>query len=374
MRPVVAAAMVAVLFVTPALGQNASAPDPSAASSILYAASDSADDRDVGWLSTDSSEGASATVGGTKPEDCLNGELTGNGLPAPLCEAPAFEWTWTYTLSPALRGPVRLDPAGKIKLVAFLGAGTGAGTLSVTTKLAQGDTTVAEGAATAHEYANSPAGENYGSVVWDVTPATPLLAAGTALVWTVTVAGEEGGSGSLFMAVGEPRGRSHVELPVTGGGSSTAEALTGASLDFNKTVDTASNDTFLYTWVGPTTTRAITVAATGRGSVSLVIRTGNDTVATINVTAPGPLRNLSRDVSPTSGNWSFALKLTAFNGTVHVQDRNPIPPSAGTGTSTGAGAGNSTDDGKKDTPAPALPALFGTVAVALVLSRRRRQA
>ena len=372
MRPVVAAAMVAVLLVAPSSAQNPSAPDPSAASSILYAASDSATDLAVGWLSTDSSEGETATVGGAKPEDCVVPGSEGQGLPSPLCESAAFEWTWTYTLSPALRASVQLDPAEKIKLVAFLGAGTGEGTLSVTSRLAQGSTVIAEGAAVAHEYANSPTGENYGSVVWEVPVTTATLAAGTDLVWTVTVTGEAGGSGSLFMAVGEPRGRSHIELPAVGGGSSSLEVLTGASLAFTKTFNTTSNETFRYAWAGPNATRAITVNATGQGGVGLVVRTGNDTVATINVTAPGVLSEVSKNVVPTGGNWTFELKLNAFNGTVQVKDRAPITPSGGPGTK-GNATGNATDeDDKKDTPAPALPALLAAVAAAVVLARRRR--
>lgn len=379
MRRALALGLLTVLLVAPVSGQNANAPDPTATSSVLYAGSNNAEDRAVGWMNTDKADPANdqTSVGGAVQTcDPVLGA-------ACLPQTEGIDWTWTWTLNPALRAPLELS-AGTLRIVAFLGAGTGTGSgIEVTTQLKQGTTVIADGPMKEHAYDGVATGTPYQSVTWDLDIPAATLAASTPVVWTVRAVAAAGETeGNFFMSVSEARGRSRIELPIAAG-AVTPQALPAGAVDVDLVLNETTTASYLYTWPSPSKAQAIEFTATGKGLATLDIQ-GNGTDVSMSIDN-GTAVGASRTTVTGNGPWNITIAVKGFNGTVRLTIGDPAasgpgPSGSTSGTASGSAtssagggstaAGDDAGDDKKDTPAPSLPLLVGLVALAAILRRR----
>lgn len=371
MRGVLVVAIASTLLAFTASAQNANAPDPSSTANILYAASNSASDRAVGWMSTDDTPGSSATVGGTT-QTCVQ---------SPVCvpQTEGIDWTWTWTLNPALGGPVQLAAGGTILVRAHIGVGTGSGSgIEMSTALMQGDKVIAEGPVQQYSYSASPAGQNYGFVEWLIPVTETTLVAGTPLVWTVRAVAAAGeAQANMFMSCGEPRGRSRIELPVIGGdtGGVGPVALSGTTVAIDETFANNTTKALDYTWNATAGNFSIAYQTAGNGTAVIMVRdAANTTLVDANVT--GDANGTKRVNATEAGLWSIRVNLTDFQGRFTLNIGPAGPP---TGSAT-PGNGNATDNGTGDkdkgkgAPAANFVSMAATVALAAVLLRRRQRA
>ena len=371
MRRLVAFGLVALFAVPVAWSQNASAPDPTASQNILYAGSNSADDRAVGWMNTDPADPANdqTSVGGAVQMcDPIAGLVC-------LPQTEGIDWTWTWTLTPALRVPLHLA-AGTVRIVAFLGAGTGTGSgIEVTTQLAQGSVVIAEGPMQEHAYEGVAAGTPYQSLAWDLEiPATTLIA-NEPLVWTVRAVADTGETeGNFFMSVSDARGRSRIELPIASA-AVAPQALADGPVTIRETVANVTTAAFLYRWNGTAEPFEVGYRSEGNGSVTfMVVDAANQTLLQQSVDGTG---NGTKSVNGTAGIWTLAVRLDAFAGNFTLTIRPPPASSTTTSVSSSSGTTTSTttsdSDGEKGAPGVAIPALVGLLATAALVTRRRRQ-
>lgn len=354
------------LVTLPLVGaQNADAPDPTAALNVLYAASNSADNRDIGWMNTD-------------PEDPANDQTSVGGSVHPLCDpvlgsvcvpqTEGIDWTWTWTLTPALRGPVQLS-AGDLRIVAFLGAGTGSGSgIEVTTELKQGDAVIASGPMQEHSYEGVPTGETYQSVTWDVAVPATTLQAETPVVWTVRAVADTGETeGNFFMSVSEARGRSRVELPI-GSALAAPRQLAGGPVTIRESIVNVTSDALLYGWNGTNATWLASYRAEGNGSVTFtIVDAANVTLLQQSVDGTG---NGTKQLNGTAGNWTLAIRLDGFQGNVSL---NLAQSTASIGSTTSTSGQDDGGDGAKDKGTPAAGLLAAMASLGLVLAVRRRR-
>lgn len=384
MRPVVAVALLVlsalVAAVPVAQAQDASAPTLSAEVNLLYAHHDASDTAEVtAWMNTLEQDGDDNAIGPSASCGIEGAGLT--GTPLDMLADTDIDRTYTITMDPAPTVTASLG-GGPVKATIHFGAGSCAGDVTIASTLSVDGTAIATAEAE-HAYT---AGAPYPALALDMPLTGTSIPSGSSVVWTVHVTGTTKGAG--YMGVSSEQGRTKLQLPITGtaGGSVPVKALTGATVDITETINETGDKSFLYTWTGPATARGVGYTTTGTGNATFTVLDGTNATI-LNETVQGA-QSATKTVTGEAGNWSLAIQVTDFQGTVRLTINDPSvtpePPGSTntrTGTSTsrsgtgsGTGDGNSTNDGddEQDTPVPALPALLGAIAAAVILARRRR--
>jgi hypothetical protein len=381
MRPVVAVALLAlsafVAAVPVAQAQDASAPSLSAEVNLLYAHHDASDTAEVtAWMNTLEQDGDDNAIGPSASCGIEGAGLT--GTPLDMLADTDIDRTYTITMDPAPTVTASLG-SGPVKATIHFGAGSCEGEVTIASTLSVDGTAIATGQAD-HTYA---AGAPYPALSLDMPLTGTTIPSGSSVVWTVHVTGTTKGAG--YMGVSNEQGRTKLQLPITGteGGALPVKALTGATVDITETINETGDKSFLYRWTGPSTARGIGYTTTGTGNATFTVLDGaNATI--LNETVKGA-QSATKTVTGEAGNWSLAIQVTDFKGTVRLTINDPAvtpgPPGStktGTGTSTSKASGTGSvtngtaDEDDKDTPVPALPAMLGAIAAAVILARRRR--
>lgn len=326
-------------------------------------------------------------------------EDDGDGVPYEIYGEPAFtdpalgagqdpvvdeDFETRIPLSPALAQDLVLE--GTVTVQAYIGGGTyTVGRGSIGTSLVAGGAVLGEAAAKTHQMAPSQAGATYTAISWTFDVSSTTVPAGTLLEWVIS--GSASGN-NVFLACHEARGRSYIELPIVsaagGAGTVIEHQLNGTAGKITLSAAEPTNATHVYSWTTNLTTLQLDILG-GVASGNLTISILDGANATVhNGTYTG---NVSQEVTAAAGNWTFTVTLESFTGNLTIE-AGPLKPETAPGSESGTGtrpatsttsgtqdAGNGTakdDEGSKDTPATALPALLGAVAAAVILARRRR--
>jgi MYXO-CTERM domain-containing protein len=273
-RPVialVAALQVAAILVVPAVqAQDPAAPHLSPDHNILYAHHHDSDTEELnGWMNTLVTDPTGNDIALGPPASSVGG----------VASAPyTGTRTYTLTLAPGLQGPVTFDPAGNIVIDAYIGSGSGAGVVRVTTELRHGSTVIVTGAAQNHQYDAAGTGP-YDKVTWTLAPAVTELAPGEDLVWEVELTGV---AQAVFLSVSPDRGSSAVTLPVlTGGGpapgNDTGNSTTNSTTSSQSATSTTSaTSTSASASVTTTTSSTSSTTAADESETTTTNSTGGD--------------------------------------------------------------------------------------------------
>jgi hypothetical protein len=348
----------------PVHAQTATAPDLTPDVKTLYA--HAKDDGVTMFMNTLVADGLDAVVG---PE----GPVQGFGAFA------NSDYTWTIPLDPALSRTTTLDGAGKIEVTAYMGAGTGAGQVSVSMKLMAGDVELASGDAQdlTVTSANYPTSHTYDKVTWSLTPAVTVLAPGTPLVWTVTATGT---ATNVYMGDTELRGRTNMVLPILSvgpkaGGAPILATDTNATFHHAWSFANATTQAYHYNWThGPAAaTFALGVKAqNGTVSVRVVDAANKTLVNALNATAPQ-----NQTLAGAPGNWTVLVTFTAFRGNATLDIAAPATNTTTTSTTTTSTSSThttttsaTTSSTTKGTPSLGVALLVAGLGLAACLRRR----
>lgn len=386
-------AVAAMLLPMPAAAQDATAPHPDAAVTVLYAHSNV---DNVFWMNSLADD---ATGPETSARFAPNAEVPAYG------ESPAGphiqeSFIFEFPLAPGLVSGLVLDPAGSVEVSAFIGGGAYTlGEVTVSTKLMAGDTLIAEGAAKSHRMTPKPPTtvgcQVYDPAGWSMEVVESVIPADAPLTWIIE------GSGSwnnIFVATSECRGRSNIALPITG--LHVAEVppavhlaeITDGLVELD--VATASSDTYIFNWTTELTRAQFNLTATSQqGSVALTV---TDAAGAKLFDVPSANGTKSKNVTEAApGQWQVTVKLDDFRGSLRLaitelpeaeqtsgggapaaggQQTAPAGGSGGTAGSTpSAGAGAGLDEAPaddKESPGAGLLVLLAALCVALVARRR----
>lgn len=295
-------------------------------------------------------------------------------------------FTWTLTLQPSLAGAVILDTTKPILITAYIGASQGVGRVTVTTAITHGGEKVAEGAGVAHAITPATAAPDgrYGIVRWSLNPTLERLEPGNDLVWTMTATGT---ASSIFVGIGEVRGRTNMVLPISavelGGGAPSAitKNVTADRLEDTIDLENSTSSSIVYNWTHNATDVAGKLAVTeGNGTVGLTVADANGTqVVNVSIEASADnetSRNQTIELAGegAAGNWTVVLSLSEFSGVVQLL-LGPVPPPdanvTGRPTNSSAPATSPTEEGG-GIPGPAAGAVIAATLVAATLARRKR--
>lgn len=380
MRFVVVALALAALL---ALAGPTSAQDPSVVA--LWAHGAAPESGETLWTNLDQDDPDATDTANGPGYACLYEEVPAIG--ATLCaNAPAvgdrptadIDHTFVLAMDAPLASALTFG-SDTIQANLFFGASTGTGSGNAVVTVKDGDTVIAQSADIPFSY-----DQGYALASGPVTLSVSWVPAGSTLSWEVKATGE--GTG-FFMGIHEDNGKSHLVLPVAGGGAPTA--LPAGEADVQGTVNETTTQTFRYLWNGTSDPQRVLASATGSGVVSFLVRDGNGTLYNQTLTATPMGASHTADVAGLDGNWTLAVSLQQFNGTYRLRIMDASSPAA-TQTATGSGTPNVTGgphgddehgadgndthehgDDDKDTPSLALPAV--AVLLVAVAARARRR-
>lgn len=369
----VAAACLVLFALVPAQAQQ---PGPTA--KVLWAHGAAPDSGDTLWSNFDKEDPDATDTANGPGYNCSLGTVPVLG-DAVCAEAgdpgdpveEDIDHTFTLAMDPALSVPLQFTGT-TVGVNLFFGASSGTGSGNAVVRLLAGETVVAESGDIPFSY-----DQGYAPATGEATVKVQSVEAGAALVWEIHATGRATG---FFLGIHDDNGKSNLVLPL--GSDAAVEALTGDSVDIERTFNDTTNQTMRFTWPSPSKPLTIAFTSTGNGTASLNI-TGNGT-SVQHTQTDGQGTGTTGTTVTGNGTWNITISLTAFNGTVRltIQDAGTT---TGSGTATGTGGtsrssstsrtseastGNTTEEGK-DTPGPVLPLTLATLGLA-VLARRRR--
>lgn len=299
---------------------------------------------------------------------------------------------WTIKVTPALGGPVTLDPAGIIKVTLWIGSWStpSAGQVTVTTTLAFGGQTLLTGAGKAVSWQQ----DQRTMLTWEApTPVTTLDPAAGEIVWTIRAQG----AGSFIGISGGGQQRSNIVFPVVdgaGGGASEGPilegVLEGAAVNGSLVAPNATSATHLYNWtspggdfsanlnaafanapVGANGTNGTNASSPSNGSVQF--RVLNETgSALVNETLTSTENRTAQIVAAPAGNWSIEVSFANFTGTFDFA-LGPPPAAAIANTTSSTNSTTGKGDGGKSSPPAGAAVSLAVIAVAAVMARRGRR-
>lgn len=121
--------------------------------------------------------------------------------------------TWTFKLEPPISQDIILGD-GSIEATAYVGASTGAGQVTLSTRILIDSTVLAEGEAKTHTFTPATTGvpsATYTMATWSMPITSTTIEAGQSLIWEIKATGTWS---AIYLASSAARGRSNLVLPV----------------------------------------------------------------------------------------------------------------------------------------------------------------